>query len=234
MSDTIKDFSYLPNIDQEEMKKIFAIEKWEKLNSIIDCCNYERMGLDRFFIIEADLKKRYGDSILTVLDVGCNNGLISQAMANVGHVVTGVDNGIIDTQSRYDDLTFLDSRSNNKIKMVDSDVEEYLCNTRERWDCILLLSVLHQFENGYAFDEKSAYDADHVRKIVNLIFNRANKILYYECPYDEDGFEFQYGLKFLERYLDNISEYKVEEVAKTIGPNGVVRQLFAIIKRLGE
>ncbi len=224
-------FSYLPNIDEDSMRDVFATEKWEQLNTLIDQCNYERIGFDRFFLIESDLRKRYGEERLSVLDVGCNNGLIARSLALVGHRATGIDNGIIDTQSRYDNLTFLDTKDSGTLDLINISMEDYFKETTEKWDCILLLSILHQLENGYAFNPDSVYEKDEILSIVKTIFDRAKRVVYYECPYDEDGFEYEYGLHFLHRYLSNIREFTIEEVAKTIGPNGVIRQLFAIVRK---
>lgn len=225
-------FSYLPNIDSEKLYNIFVQRKWVQLNSELNDCSYERMGFDRLFLILADLKQRFGNTPLNILDVGCNNGLFSYGLAAMGYTVTGIDNGIIDTQKRYDELKFMDS-SNSRMSLtfVDGKIEDYLEQTNEKWDCLLLLSVLHQFENGYAFDENSKYSSEQVKKLVNDLFHRGKKIVYYECPYDEPGFEFLSGMNFLNRYLDNQEKYHVEEVAKTIGPNGVIRQLYAILPR---
>lgn len=225
-------FSYLPNIDSDKLYNIFVQKKWDELNSELKNCDYERMGFDRLFLILSDLQYRFGNEKLSVLDVGCNNGIFSYGLAAMGYAVTGIDNGIIDTQNRYDELQFIDcSKPQMKLDFIDGKIEDYLKQTDKRWDCLLLLSVLHQFENGYAFDEKSKYAPEEIKQLVNELFSRGKKVIYYECPYDEPGFEFLSGMHFLERYVENLNRFHIEEIAKTVGPNGVIRQLYAILPR---
>lgn len=222
--------SYLPDLDTEELYRVFVQQDWQHLNSVLANTCYERLGFDRLFIILSDLKRRFGDNKLKILDVGCNNGLFSYSLAVQGYDVTGIDSGIIDTQKRYDKLHFIDSANTHlKLSFIDAKIEDYLDKTDENWDCILLLSILHQLEGGYAFDDASKYASEKIKELVNKLFSRSNKIIYYECPYDEPGFEFLSGLHFLDRYLINREQFSIEEIAKTIGPNGVIRQLYTIV-----
>lgn len=226
--------TYLPNIEPQELLGCFRAQDWERLNSLIGQTGYERLGFDRLFIILSDLQERFGEQRLSILDVGCNNGLFSYCLSAIGHNVTGVDNGIIDTQKRYEKLSFYSGTGDLSLSFVNDRIEDYLSACTKHWDCLLLLSVLHQFEHGYAHNDQSRYSQDRIRELVNLVFSRADKIIYYECPYDEPGFEFQYGLTFLDRFLTDRNKYAVEEIAKTAGPNGVIRQMFAIIPKKME
>lgn len=223
--------SYLPNIDSERLFRIFLQRDWDQLNHVLSNNDFERIGFDRLFIILSDLYKRFGNTKMKILDVGCNNGLFSYALAALGHEVTGVDSGIINCQKRYDALQFMDTSNHSWLKLafVDSKIEDYLATTDKQWDCILLLSILHQLEGGYAFDETSKYVPEKIKELVSNLFSRGNKIIYYECPYDEPGFEMLSGLHFLDKYLTNRNCFSIEEIAKTVGPNGVIRQMYAIV-----
>lgn len=224
------ELSYLPNTDSKELYQIFIQRDWEHLNQILENSGYERLGFDRLFIILSDLQQRFGNTKMKILDVGCNNGLFSFGLAALGHRVTGIDNGIIDTQKRYDKLQFMDVVNTHlELNFFDAKIEDYLDTTEEKWDCILLLSILHQLEGGYAFDETSKYTPEKVTELVNKLFSRGSKVIYYECPYDEPGFELLAGLHFLDRHLINRERFSIEEIAKTVGPNGVIRQLYAIM-----
>lgn len=63
------------------------------------------------------LKKKYGNSSLNILDVGCGNGWMTRCLSEAGHTVTGVDLNI-------DELEQAESvfHSNNHLVWVYADV----------------------------------------------------------------------------------------------------------------
>ena len=85
--------TYLPEIDDEELRRKLLSPDSEFL-SRLEQQNYERLGLDRALLIAADILLRLGKcEDFSILDAGCNNGLIGRALAVLGNRVRGITMG---------------------------------------------------------------------------------------------------------------------------------------------
>jgi 2-polyprenyl-6-hydroxyphenyl methylase/3-demethylubiquinone-9 3-methyltransferase len=78
------------NINQEEVAKFDALaEEWRnpkgKFSTVI-AFNHERLRY-----VKQTIAERFGDQKITVLDVGCGAGLLTQPLAECGHSVIGID-----------------------------------------------------------------------------------------------------------------------------------------------
>ncbi|MEA5010983.1 MAG: methyltransferase domain-containing protein [Angelakisella sp.] len=222
------EYSYLPNIPQDEIQKNVGTELTDNLMRTLNAGNYERIGLDRLYLILADINKNYGrDYGFSILDVGCNNGLISNFLAAYGNQVTGIDNFVIDTQGRYDKLVF---EGNSQAKLINTDIENFFVNSNENFDFTLLLSVAHQWEFGYAQTQENKKNANNISAIMKEVENRTKRAIYYECPMEEPGFSNQYGITFLKNYLFNYPSLSIVKIAETVASNGYIRHLYRISK----
>ena len=97
------DFNYLPVFKKSQIEDI--IRDPQCAYTYLQGQSFERIGLDRFYAIANDIERNYGKCYgFSVLDVGCNNGLISDLLACQGNRVLGIDSCIIDTQGRYEEL----------------------------------------------------------------------------------------------------------------------------------
>jgi len=226
-------YSYLPHIDATKLWQIIGAKSWRDLVAYIesiDKSTYERLGFDRLLTIVLDCIKRFGFCEgLKILDVGCNTGLFSISMAALGNKVTGLDNFVIDVQELYDQIRFpFINKISARLNLVKQDILEFCDVDTNVWDIILLLSVAHHWESGYAKSQTNKYTEAQISKVFNKLFTSFRKAIYYECPLEEPGFPFGYGYHMLQKYVNNFASYKLYEIEITIGPNGYLRQLLRI------
>lgn len=216
---------YLPDISLNSIKELVC-NNTDSLYRELDAQKYERIGLDRAYMILDDIMTNYGSvSGYSVLDVGCNNGLFSDLFSYYGNAVTGIDNFAIDRQNRYDSLNF---SANSLSKFMQTDVCDFIASTDDRYDFIFLLSVAHQWEYGYAHTGDFKKDDKKISYIITSLFDRAVKAVYYECPMDEPGFAPGYGIEFLSRYLEQYENTSIVKISDTIASNGYIRSLYRI------
>lgn len=205
---------YLPQISIEELKsKLLDPDEafWNKLSS----GDYERLGLDRALLIAGDMLVRSGKcGSSSILDVGCNSNLIGNALAALGNSVLGIDNGIINTQGNYEEL----DGSCRRIDFLD-----FLREDDRSWDYMLLLSIVHHWESGYAMSGKVIYTKDQIRWIFSRIRERTKCGVYLELPLEEPGFRPEFSEGFLKEYCGGFS---IVEIDRTVGPNGFLRRLY--------
>lgn len=229
----MENYNYLPEVDTKRLINALRLLDINEVTQMLNEVKYERLGLDRAFSIIIDISKRYGNKTnYKVLDVGCNNGVISLVFALFDYYVTGIDNGIINSQNLYNSLKFIEYNEGfkNKMNFLDVSVEELIEKQgNEQWDFVFLLSVAHQWEFGYAQNVNTKYSETKIKSIMTKILCNTKYAIYYECPFDEPGFEYGYGKDFLQRYIDKkLVDYHIELIAYTTGPNGYQRQLLRI------
>ena len=75
--------SYLPKITQENLEKLLSKDENFNLEHFLAQYQYERLGLDRLFLILSDIHKKDRTEAL-FLDVGCNNGLLPRMFGLLG------------------------------------------------------------------------------------------------------------------------------------------------------
>lgn len=226
--------NYLPAIDSRYLYNLILTRSWVELENVLKKENCERLGFDRLVTIIRDMEYRYGSSKgFDILDVGCNNGFFSVGLSALENIVCGVDSYIINSQNKYENLDFYKKFANiPNLKIINQDILDFLNNNDEkRWDFVLLLSVAHQWEFGYAHSGESKFSNEEIKNIINTLFLNTNFAVYYECPFSEPGFEMGYGYNFLERFLENVERYRIELIEETVGSNGYPRHLYRVERR---
>ena len=205
--------TYLPEIDASELRRNLLAPGPEFLAGL-DALHYERLGLDRALLIAADIALRTGRcNDFSILDVGCNNGLIGRSLGVLGNRVRGIDNGVIDGQKRYEPLCDVEK----------CDLCDYLDGTSEKWDFCLLLSVAHHWETGYAGNGNPIYSDEKIHQIFERLHERVGFGIYLEMPLQEPGFEPAYTDNFMKKYC---SRFDIIEINRTIATNGFLRRLY--------
>ena len=204
---------YLPRFTVEYLKERLLdpdVGFWEKLAGQ----DFERLGLDRALLIAADILLRTGRCDgFSVLDVGCNTGAIGDALAALGNAVSGIDSGVVDEQGSYEPL--------RDVRRI--DLGDFLEADARSWDFMLLLSVVHHWESGYAMSGKPIYPPERIRRIFATIAQRTKYGVYLEMPLDEPGFTPDFSESFLKKYC---GDFAPVEINRTIGPNGFLRRLY--------
>lgn len=217
--------TYLPELSISDLVHALVSQDWATVEEKLSRQQYERLGLDRALAIASDLLARHQSlSGLRILDVGCNNGLVAKVLSALGCSVVGIDNGDVDGQGLY-----LDLQSQTQLagfEFHSKDVAEFLDVEYRHWDCILLLSVTHHWETGYAMSGKRRYSDDDIGRLLATMFRRTRLSIYYECPSSEPGFEAGFGINFLLRYCSELP--KTRSLGHTIGPNGYPREFWVL------
>lgn len=220
---------YLPVLSLDVIKDMVDLDSTEQISRELLVQTYERIGLDRIYIILDDINTNYGKcNGFSFLDVGCNNGLLSNLLSAYANDVLGIDDFIINSQGRYEDLQF---NGNNMASFEKIDVLEYLKTSNKTFDFVLLLSVAHQWEYGYAHDNASKKSDNDINYILNILLERTKKAIYYECPMNEPGFEENYGISFLKKHLMLYDMLSIVKIADTIASNGYMRSLYRISRK---
>ena len=205
---------YLPEISEENLRR-YLLNPDSAFLAAIEKQDYERLGLDRALLIAADIQLRQGRiDGFSMLDVGCNSGLIGRALGVLGNSVVGIDNAAVDAQGCYDALSGVQK----------SDLFDYLAvNGQQRWDYVLLLSVAHHWESGYAMNGKAIYTEAQIHKIFATLKARTTSGIYLEIPLNEPGFTPDFSDTFMKKYC---WEFQIFEINRTVGTNGFQRRLF--------
>jgi len=217
--------TYLPELTVSDLMHAIASHDWSSVEEKLGAQQYERLGLDRALAIASDLTARHQSlQGLKVLDVGCNNGLVAKTLSTLGISAVGIDNADVDRQGLYSDLESQTRFAG--FEYHSKDLAEFLDEDGRWWDCILMLSVTHHWETGYAMSGERRYSDHDIRRLLAVLFRRTRLSIYYECPSNEPGFKAGFGVEFLLRYCGELP--KLRALGKTIGPNGYLRELWAL------
>lgn len=217
--------TYLPDIDVSDVVHALASQDWSVIERKIQNQQYERLGLDRALAIASDLLMQHQKLTgLKILDVGCNNGLVAKVLSALGCVVVGIDNSDVDTQGLYIGLG--DQLHSLGFEFQPKDLADFLDSDERHWDCILMLSVMHHWETGYAMSGERRYSDEKIRQLLEDLFRRSRLCIYYECPRNEPGFKAGSGIDFLLRHCSELP--KIRYLGNTVGPNGYLRDFWAL------
>lgn len=217
--------TYLPELPLSALFAGLYSDNWNEIDKCLKEQNYERLGLERALMIASDILDRFGSlKGIHVLDVGCNNGLFANTLSVLGCDVVGIDNVIIDGQGLYHQIST--DKSDAGFTFHNADLLSFLREYQTSWDCVLLLSVAHHWETGYAMSGNRMYSDAEINFIMQSLRDRTRYAIFYECPINEPGFGMAAGLDFLVRHLDYLPP--IESLGKTIGPNGYTRELLKI------
>lgn len=225
----MKKYTYLPRLSVDALSRGIFLDDWGGIETELGDQCYERMGLERSLLLALDIWEECGSlNGVRVLDVGCNNGLFAQTLAMLGCHVIGIDSGVIDHQGLYHQAIIAEDCSGEPLlfRFQQIDLLEYLRAEKDIWDYVLLLSVAHHWETGYAMSGKRVYSNDDVQFIMDSLCERTRRAIYYECPSSEPGFDVGAGVQFLDRYLR--CSHSTTPLGKSIGPNGYLRDLLKI------
>lgn len=217
--------TYLPELGLAPLMSALETGHWSAIDEQLAQQDYERLGLERILAVAADLYARHGRlEGLRVLDVGCNNGLFGKTLAALGCRVLGIDNGDVDGQGLYEALPLGERAARLELRRI--DLLDFLDSDTRPWDCVLLFSVAHHWETGYAMSGARRYTDADLQRIFATLMRRTRRSIYYECPVDEPGFEPGYGVHFLLRHLPTLPTLRL--LGPTIGPNGYLRELWSL------
>jgi SAM-dependent methyltransferase len=217
--------TYLPELPLSALFTGLHSDNWNEVDECLNGQNYERLGLERALMIATDMLDRFGSlKGIRVLDVGCNNGLFSKTLSVLGCDVVGIDNMAIDGQGLYHQIAA--KKPDTGFTYHNADLLDFLREYQTKWDCVLLLSVAHHWETGYAMSGNRMYSDADISHILQTLRDRTRYAIFYECPMNEPSFSMAAGLDFLARHMDYLPP--IESLGKTIGPNGYPRELLKI------
>lgn len=217
--------TYLPELGVAPLVSALTSGQWAPVEALLDQQVYERLGLERILTVATDLFARHRSlNGLRILDVGCNNGLFSKTLAALGCTVVGIDNGDVNDQGLYETLQV--DKSSARLAFQQVDLLDFLDAEPRGWDYVLLFSVAHHWETGYAMSGARRYTDADLKRIFTMLTRRARCGIYYECPVDEPGFDPGYGVHFLLRHLAEVPPMRM--LGQTIGPNGYLRELWSL------
>jgi len=153
---------------------------------------YERAGVDRVLAIISDLAELGIRPPARVLDVGCNTGLFSLTLGLLGYRVVGVDDNMAaQAQGWYPEPPLLLARQSceqlglTHVSFMEADVATVVRQSAEPFDICLLLSVTHQWFQGYASTPLGAKTEADITATLRNIANATRAVLYFEGPEHE-------------------------------------------------
>lgn len=121
------------NIDPEEIAKFseFAAHWWDLQGEMKPLHQINPLRLD-YIERHADLNNQL------VLDVGCGGGILSEALAKAGAIVTGIDmsNAALNVAKKHAEENHL------KIQYEHSAVEDYAVKHPEKFDVVTCMELL--------------------------------------------------------------------------------------------
>lgn len=154
---------------------------------------FERAGVDRLLLILSDLTELGLKSPRRVLDIGCNSGLFSLGLGLLGYDVTGIDDNVAAlSQGWYPEpplslaergLRQLQLTERVRFETVDATV--FVDQPQAAFDVCLLLSVVHQWFEGYASTPLGAKPLTEIERTLRRISALTRNVLYFEGPEHE-------------------------------------------------
>lgn len=85
-----------------------------------------------------------------ILDVGCGGGILAEPLVRIGADVTGIDASLelIKTASEH---ATLDSSISERLRYVNTSIEEHCENTFEKYDAVVASEILEHVDNRELF-----------------------------------------------------------------------------------
>ncbi len=232
--------TYLPLLSQQARSAFGAGTLDPVLAELAEISkSYERVGVDRALAIATDFAVRGMARELSILDVGCSVGTVSALLAEIGHRVTAIDNDVAVAKESWHDMAAVDAYRKELAgpnwQFVPCGLADHLESTDQRYDCALLLSVVHQWLGGWPFLGPAGYDPRALDELLRELCGRVEECLYIETvlpdeygqmPYDPGG-EFAFPGWFLNQGLAT----NVELVACTVADGGKPGRLYRVDMR---
>lgn len=198
--------------------------------------SYERVGVDRALAIACDLALRGTARELSILDVGCSVGTISALLSELGHRVTAIDNDAVFAQQNWHKPNAVNAYRQELTgpnwQFVAAGLAEHLDSSDRKYDCALLLSVVHHWLEGSPHLGASGFDPGSLDSLLRQLCSRVEDCIYLETvladeydqmPYDPEG-TFAFPGWFLDKGLATSAEL----VASTVANGGRPRRLYRV------
>ncbi len=191
---SIHEKTYLPV--WPDMRVLDAL-RWGDYQSVADALpqasTYERAGIDRLLMIINDLTEIGLRGPRRVLDIGCNSGLFSLGLGLLDYHVTGIDDNVAaQSQGWYPEQPLslaergrLDLQLADRVVFEKVDATTFLDRPQPPFDVCLLLSVVHQWFEGYASTTLGAKPQATIERTLRRIATLTGSVLYFEGPEHE-------------------------------------------------
>lgn len=141
------------------------------------CIKTNAARTEKTFIRWEAIKWELPTEPMSVLDIGCNAGFYSINLAKFGHFVTGIDNHVWSLFVFY----AKEALKIPNLALSDLFLTPENIKTLPNYDCILLLSVFHHW--------CVAYGTDAALKMLDDVYKRTNKILFFETAQTDTASE---------------------------------------------
>jgi polyprenyldihydroxybenzoate methyltransferase/3-demethylubiquinol 3-O-methyltransferase len=152
-----RNLSKTNSIDVSELQhfKQFTEEWWTETGHLraLHSMNRLRIPLIRDGIINvagtSQQKTRYSKPLegVTILDVGCGGGILSEPLARIGGNVTGIDPNSDLVEKARSHI----KNENFKLEYLCSSVEEYAVNNKEKYDAVVASEILEHVSRKEEF-----------------------------------------------------------------------------------
>lgn len=198
--------------------------------------SYERVGVDRALAIAVDMALTGAPRSASILDVGCSVGSISALLSEIGYRVTAIDSDAATTVQDWHTPAMLEQirqdYSGPNWRFVPADLATFLQGSKDRFDCVLLPSVVSHRLPGFPYPDGCDFDAERTTSLLSALCGRVDRCIYLETPlsdeyasmpYDPSG-EFSFPAWFITRGLAT----GVELVASTVANAGKPRRLYRV------
>nr|XP_023021917.1 ubiquinone biosynthesis O-methyltransferase, mitochondrial isoform X1 [Leptinotarsa decemlineata]XP_023021918.1 ubiquinone biosynthesis O-methyltransferase, mitochondrial isoform X1 [Leptinotarsa decemlineata] len=149
-------------VDQQEVQQFqkFVEGWWDEFGPMkaLHSMNKLRVPLIRDGLVNSGLvqKKRIDSPLplegLSILDIGCGGGILSEPLARLGGIITGIDANleIVTVARSHADLNHLD------INYVTSSIEDHALGNAEKYDAVVASEIIEHVSQKSAFIEACA------------------------------------------------------------------------------
>jgi SAM-dependent methyltransferase len=197
---------------------------------------YERLGVDRAVAIAVDLASLGVAPGAPLLDVGCSIGTISALLSATGYDVTGIDSDVVAAVQHWQSKDRIaqerSARQREGCRFYKRDLREHLSLSSERYEAVVLLSVLHHWLAGYGYTGETRFERDEIRHTLRQLCARVDRCIYLEVPISDEreesppdpSGEFIFPAWFLREGLATRSQL----IASTVASNGKPRRLYRV------
>jgi len=195
---------------------------------------YERIGLDRFIAILIDMQEANILPPATLLDIGSNTGFFSQLFALSGYTVTAIDNEAApQVQGHYPCSLRAIAESQNTelhletIQFCWTDARKWIAQTQQNHVVSLLLSVVHQWFNGYAGSDSEKTPKKDILTFLENVIRKTEKIIYFETPVRHiNGLDC--GLDLVAWFTQQPLVKSINNVSHSLDADGEFREIYRI------
>lgn len=231
--------SYAPILDRPTWHDAIRRRRITDLPDALDATvPYDRVSGDRALAIWSDLELIAPGQRVTIADLGCNTGVIGQALACAGHRVVGIDNDIAGAVQDYYPANngeiarrIAEHHGISSFSFRRQSVEDFVA-TGETLDVGLLLSVAHQWWAGYAGTTAGKKSLRDIHELAGRLLRRFRLALYLEHPLTMDGMQpgidASSFLSFPQWFVDAGHARAITPLALSPDAEGNLRMLYRI------